>query len=583
MTRFALDLSFGAALIGENRTRFRLWAPAKASVGLKIEGRKTQVMRPLPGGWFEAEADCGAGALYRYQVDDLLVPDPASRAQAGDVHGPSRVIDPGAYSWQISEWMGRPWEEAVIYEVHVGLMGGFKGLIERLPELADLGVTAVELMPIAEFPGRRNWGYDGVLPFAPDAAYGSPDDLKALVDRAHALGLMMILDVVYNHFGPDGNYLPAYAPGFFREDLPTPWGGAVDFRRPEVSRFFTENALYWLHEYRLDGLRLDAVHAIAPPEWLDTMGRALRAATEPGREIHLILENEENSAARLTGPFDAQWNDDFHNVLHVLLTGETGAYYLDFADRPAERLARCLAEGFIYQGEASPNHAGKPRGEPSAHLPPTAFISFLQNHDQIGNRAFGERLTLLSDLEALKAATALLLLCPQIPLIFMGEEAGARSPFGFFTDFHDQLADAVREGRRKEFAKFPAFADPEERERIPDPNAPETFERSRPAPGPDAAAWRAFYKDLLALRRAEIAPRLRGAFALQARAVGAKAVVAAWRMGDGTRLSIAVNLSGESAPPDGAPRSKPLFSFGQADPCNLSPHSFTAWLDPVHD
>jgi maltooligosyltrehalose trehalohydrolase len=579
MTGYARDLSFGAALIAENRARFRLWAPAKSSVLLEIDGRPVHPMQAVGDGWFEAEADCSAGARYLFRVDNLLAPDPASRAQSQDVHGPSVVVDPLAYRWRTPDWRGRPWEEAVIYEVHVGLMGGFKGVAERLPELADLGVTAVELMPIAEFPGARNWGYDGVLPYAPDSAYGSPDELKALIDRAHELDLMVFLDVVYNHFGPDGNYLSAYAPGFFREDVHTPWGGAVDFRRPEVSNFFIENALYWTQEYRFDGLRFDAVHAIAPSEWLDEMAEAVRAAAEPGRHVHLILENEENSAARLTGPFDAQWNDDFHNVLHVLLTGETGAYYQDFADCPAERLARCLSEGFIYQGDPSPNHDGKLRGEPSAHLPPTAFVSFLQNHDQVGNRAFGERLTLLAHPDALSAATALLLLSPQIPLLFMGEDIASRSPFLFFTDFQDQLADAVREGRRKEFAKFPAFADPEQRARIPDPNARDTFERSRVQPDPSAADWLAFYKALLAIRHANIAPRLKGASSLGARAIGPKGVVAGWRMADGAALTLAVNLDAESIPFGPPSSGKPLYVFGAMEAGELKGHSFAAWLD----
>ena len=322
MTGFAHDLPFGATLIGEHGARFRLWAPAASSVLLEIDGEAAKTMQAAGDGWFEADANCSAGARYLYRVDDLLVPDPASRAQSPDVHGPSVVVDPRAYVWRTPKWMGRPWEETVLYEVHAGLLGGFKGVTEHLSDLVDLGVTAVELMPIADFPGARNWGYDGVLPYAPDSTYGPPDALKALVDRAHELGLMIFLDVVYNHFGPDGNYLPTYAPGFFREDLHTPWGGAIDFRRPEVARFFTENALYWTQEYRFDGLRFDAVHAISEPAWLDEMANTVRVAAEPGRHIHLIVENEENSVTRLRSPFDAQWNDDFHNVLHVLLTGE---------------------------------------------------------------------------------------------------------------------------------------------------------------------------------------------------------------------------------------------------------------------
>jgi malto-oligosyltrehalose trehalohydrolase len=580
MTAFARRLPFGAELIGEDRTRFRLWAPSRQAVAVEIENQKASPMRAEGEGWFAVEAACGAGARYRYRFDDqLAAPDPAARAQGPDVHDPSVVIDPRAYAWRTPDWLGRPWEEAVIYEAHAGLLGGFKGVAERLPDLADLGVTAVELMPIADFSGRRNWGYDGVLAYAPDAAYGSPDDLKALIDRAHDLGLMMVLDVVYNHFGPDGNYLPAYAQEFFRDDLHTPWGGAIDFRRSEVRRFFTENAIYWVEEYRFDGLRFDAVHAIGDPAWLDETAAAVRSAVTPGRHVHLILENEQNSAARLAGPFDAQWNDDFHNVMHVLLTGETGAYYQDFADRPAERLARCLAEGFVYQGEPSANHDGERRGEPSGGLPTTAFVSFLQNHDQTGNRGLGERLTALADPDALKAAAALMLLGPQIPLLFMGEEVGSRTPFLFFTDFHDALADAVREGRRKEFAKFPAFSDPQARRRIPDPNARDTFEQSRPAPGPDAGVWRAFYKDLLTLRRTQIVPRLKGTRAMEAAAVGEKAVFAAWRMGDGARLSLAVNLDGATVPFDRSPHAQPLYSHGEILPGALSRYSAIAWLE----
>jgi maltooligosyltrehalose trehalohydrolase len=532
------------------------------------------------GGWFEATTGAAPGDRYRFRLSNgQAIPDPAARAQGTDVHDPSLLVDPKAYAWRNEAWRGRPWEEAVIYEVHAGLLRGFKGVAEILPALAELGVTAIELMPIADFPGRRNWGYDGVLPYAPDAAYGSPTDLKALVDRAHDLGLMVFLDVVYNHFGPDGNFLPAYASAFFRDDVQTPWGGAIDFRRPEVRRFFIENAVYWTQEFRFDGLRFDAVHAITERDFLVDMAAAIRAAAGGQRHIHLMLENEHNCSSLLEKSFEAQWNDDVHNVLHVLLTGETGAYYQDFADRPAERLARCLKEGFIYQGEPSPNHDGAPRGEPSGHLPPTAFIAFLQNHDQVGNRALGERLIALANLEALKAASALLLLGPQIPLLFMGEEIGSRSPFLFFTDFHDDLADAVREGRRKEFAKFPAFADPEQRDRIPDPNAPETFERSRPLENAESATWRAFYKHLIDLRRTHIVPRLKGALAEGARVLGGKAVTAAWRMGDGARLTIALNLDETPVTFADRPAATPLHVQGALDHDRLAAHSFAAWIE----
>jgi maltooligosyltrehalose trehalohydrolase len=500
----------------------------------------------------------GPGSRYRFGLPDgRRVPDPASRFQPDGVNGPSCVIANDSYRWRHGDWRGRPWHEAILYELHVGVMGGYAGVRERLPALASLGITAIELMPIAEFPGSRNWGYDGVLPFSPSRAYGSPDELKALVDEAHGLGLMMFLDVVYNHFGPVGNYLPAYAPDFFREDLHTPWGAAIDFRRAEVRRFFVENALYWLGEFRFDGLRLDAVHAISEQGWIPEMAAEIHAAF-PGRYVHLVLENEHNLAQPLREGVNAQWNDDFHNVMHVLLTGETMAYYGAFAEQPGQSLARSLAEGFVYQGQASSYHGGAARGTPSADLPPTAFVNFLQNHDQIGNRALGERLICLTDPQSLRAAIALLLLSPFVPLIFMGEERGATSPFLFFTDFDGDLANAVREGRRKEFAGFPAFTNAESRQSIPDPNAPETFMASGlDAAAPTAQAWRAFYRTLLTLRRERIIPLLPNIRSSGAIAVGAKAVLARWTSGE-SQLVIAANLGDEPVSAE-LPREKPLW------------------------
>jgi maltooligosyltrehalose trehalohydrolase len=441
----------------------------------------------------------------------------------------------------------------VIYELHVGLCGGFAGVAARLPELAKLGVTVIELMPIADFPGTRNWGYDGVLPYAPDAAYGSPDELKSLIDTAHGLGLSVMLDVVYNHFGPDGNYLGAYASPFWRHDLTTPWGDAIDFRHDPVRRFFIENALHWLLEYRFDGLRFDAVHAIQDAGFLAAMAAEIRAAVPPGRHVHLVMEHEGNAASLLrAGPgkpgYDAQWADDLHHCLHVLLTGEREGYYEDYLAAPATMLARCLSEGFGFQGEVS-SHTGAPRGEPSAHLPPTAFVICLQNHDQIGNRALGERLTTLAHPDALRAATALLLLTPQIPLLFMGQEWGAETPFLFFTDHHGELAEAVRQGRRREFAKFAAFADPARRKQIPDPNAITTFEASRPDPAaPGHAAWLALHRDLLAIRARDIAPHMEGARSIDAEALGETGVRASWRLGNGAVLTIGANFGGTALP-----------------------------------
>jgi maltooligosyltrehalose trehalohydrolase len=548
--------SFGAQLLqashGGNHTRFRLWAPSAQAAAVVIG----DVLHPLQAqadGWYEADIACGAGTHYKFETTNqdgnvLRFADPASRAQAGDVHDASIVLDPLAYHWQFPLWHGRPWHETVLYELHVGVLGGFEAVQHKLAALAELGITAIELMPVADFPGPRNWGYDGVLPYAPDASYGTPEQLKALIDTAHGLGMMVFLDVVYNHFGPDGNYLGAYAKDFFRDDIHTPWGQAIDFRKREVRDFFTENALYWLKEYRFDGLRFDAVHMISEQDWLVEMGQRIREAIHHDRHVHLVLEHDGN-AARLLGnttdaPFNAQWNDDGHHVLHTLLTGETDHYYRDYSDQPAEKLARCLAEGFVYQGERTITR-DEPRGESSAHLPSSAFVLFIQNHDQIGNRAFGDRLTTTARPAALRAAQALVLLSPQIPLLFMGEEIGATQPFLFFTSHTDELAKAVRDGRRQEFAAFAAFADPEQREKIPDPNHPDTLLRSIPLPGADATQSHAWIQALLATRRKQLFHRLKDSTALGAYALGDAAVTARWRLGDGTVLAIAINLSAQ--------------------------------------
>ena len=547
---YAAKLPFGAELLDGGGTRFSLWAPALQQAWLELEGAAALPMLRDEEGVFQVTADCGAGSRYRFRVSDQLsVPDPASRAQAGGVHGHSVVVDPRAYAWTHQDWNGRPWPGSVIYELHVGCYGGsFAEVARRLPHLQELGVSAVELMPIADFSGSRNWGYDGVLPYAPSAAYGTPDELKALIDTAHGLGLCIYLDVVYNHFGPDGNYLHSYAPQFFDEQRASPWGASIDFGRPQVREFFIANALYWLMEYRFDGLRLDAVHAIGDNSFLDELAARVRATVEPGRQVHLILENEHNDAGRLARGYDAQWNDDGHNVLHVLLTGETESYYRNYGEAPAAKLARCLAEGFVYQGEASPSHDGKPRGTRSAHLAPTRFVLFLQNHDQVGNRAMGERLGALTQPQALRAAIALLLLSPQIPLLFMGEEFAAEQPFLFFTDFHEELADAVREGRRKEFAAFAAFASPQKRAAIPDPNAESTF-RSSCLPGQAKPGAQSecldYYRRLLGIRNELIAPALGDVSSLGAEAVGPAAVAAQWRLDGGAVLWIAINLGAE--------------------------------------
>jgi maltooligosyltrehalose trehalohydrolase len=581
---FSRTLPFGAQPSGADHTRFRVWAPSAAAVDVVVpsnpsDTRSTSAadvvlpMSAVEEGWFELEAAYRTGTRYYYRIhaegdkaEPLNVPDPASRFQPDDVHGASEVIAPADYAWQHPEWRGLPWEETVLYELHVGAFGGYRGVIDKLPEIKALGVTAIELMPLNDFPGARNWGYDGVLPFAPDASYGRPEDLKALIDAAHGLGLMVFLDVVYNHFGPDGNYLHAYAASFFKEGTHTPWGPAIDFDRPQVRDFFFENALYWLLEYRFDGLRLDAVHAIDNDGWLRELSERVHSTVSQGRYVHLVLENERNTSSLLVHHFQAQWSDDAHNTLHVLLTGERESYYEAFATEPLHKLARVLGEGFVYQGEPSPIHDGAPRGEPSGSLPPSAFVFFLQNHDQTGNRAFGDRLRSLTDDDSLRAATALMLLSPQIPMLFMGEETGSRQPFCFFTGYTGALADAVREGRRKEFAKFAAFNDPEQRARIPDPNDVATFTLSQPfgshidQDAEDRDAWRGFYHDALAVRHQHVIPGLIGG----ARALGAQvidgAIVARWRLSNGNRLTVAINLSERDA---NVPPCPPRDAMGQ--------------------
>lgn len=531
-------MPYGAKPLGDGKVRFRLWAPDMDAVSIECDDGHTSTMRSLDDGWFECVCAAEPGTGYRFRLrDDLAVPDPASRLQrGGDVHGYSVVVDPKAYAWRHDHWQGRPWRETVLYELHVGAFGGFSGVRDALPRLAALGVTAIELMPIAEFAGERNWGYDGVLPFAPAAAYGTPDELKAMIDEAHGMGLMVFLDVVYNHFGPEGNYLGAYASPFFEGDTPTPWGASVGVSTPQVGDYFVHNALYWLDEYRFDGLRFDAVHAIGNPAWLGSLAARVRAAVGPERHVHLVLENEANQA-HLLGPgrFDAQWNDDFHNAMHVLLTDESEGYYAHYRP-PMEKLLRSLREGFAFQGEAM---GAKRRGEPSGHLPAARFVNFLQNHDQVGNRALGDRLTTLVPPETMEAALALLLLAPFVPMLFMGEEWGSRTPFLFFTDFPDEaLRKAVREGRRKEFEGFTGFSG----EDIPDPGLEDTFLRS--IPERDLARdeeRRELVRELIAVRQEHVSPHIDEARGLRAEPLGERAFVAAWSLG-GRTLTLFVNL-----------------------------------------
>lgn len=544
--------AWGAVPLPDGRTRFRLWAPGVETVSLRLPDG--DLAMPGAEGWYEIATEAPEGTPYSFVLPDgLVVPDPASRRQQGDVHGPSLVTA----APRITPWAGRRWEEAVIYELHVGTFseeGTFRGATEHLGELAELGVTAVEIMPVAQFGGDRGWGYDGVLPYAPHCAYGSPEELRALVETAHDHGMMVLLDVVYNHFGPDGNYLHAFAPQFFDETRHTPWGAGIDYTQPPVRRFFIENALYWLEAYGFDGLRLDAVDQIrdaTEPELLVELATEIRARITD-RAVHLTTEDNRNAAhlheraADGSVPlYTAEWNDDFHNAAHVCVTGETEAYYADFDTDRWQLLGRSLAEGFGYQGEASRD--GCPRGEPSAHLPPAAFVDFLQNHDQVGNRAFGERLSALTDAGTMEALTAILLLSPHIPLIFMGDEYGETRPFCFFAGFEGDLGQAVTEGRRKEFADFAAFSSGDT-SKVPDPIARETFLASkldrRRRETPEGKARLDLTRRLLRLRAEQIVPRLPGTGANSGRLLLAEAGALAvdWQL-DGALLQLRANLS----------------------------------------
>jgi maltooligosyltrehalose trehalohydrolase len=529
---------FGARLT-DNGATFGLWAPAAKRVDLLLD--QPQPMPRGSDGWFSIDiAGIKAGARYKFRIDDGIdVPDPASDFQPEDVNGPSEVIDHTRFQWQATDWRGRPWHETVLIESHVGTFtreGSYRAMIGKLDHLAETGINALELMPLADFAGRRNWGYDGVLWYAPDGAYGRPDDLKALIDAAHQRGMMMFLDVVYNHFGPEGNYLGRYAPTFFTQSH-TPWGSAIDYRVPEVRAFAIENALHWLRDYRFDGLRLDAVNQILgegdDASLLHELSAAVgELAEQSGRHIHLVLENGDNIASLLDateapprGKYRAQWNDDYHHVWHVLLTGEA------------------LASGFVYQGETSAFWGNKPRGEPSGQLAPTAFVNFLQNHDQIGNRPLGDRLESLAGANGIEAALAVTLLAPMPPMLFMGEEWGSKAPFPFFCDFHGELALAVRQGRRREYA----WAYARYGEEIPDPLDVTTFQsavldwQSRETSAGQKRL--SLVQRLLKVRHREIVPRLEGAAFGGAQAQDNGMLTASWRMGDGTKLHLLANLS----------------------------------------
>lgn len=560
-----IERRFGQQL-GEDGVLFSLWAPNARSVDLICDGQHS--MSESGDGWFSLHRpEAKAGSRYKFLIDgETSVPDPASHFQPEDVGGPSEVIDQSAYRWSKSDWRGRPWEDAIFLETHVGAYtfgGTYRDMIGKLDHIADTGFTALELMPLADFSGQRNWGYDGVLWYAPDHSYGRPDDLKALMDEAHTRGLMVFLDVVYNHFGPEGNFLHRYASKFFCATK-TPWGDAIDYRVPEVRSFAVQNALHWLEHYRFDGLRLDAVHALAEPggnQLLAELSYAVgELADRTGRHVHLVLENDDNRAALLDpdqdppgGKYRAQWNDDYHHAWHVLLTGENAGYYGDYAS-PEQKLLTALTSGFAYQGEASAHRGGAARGEPSGALPPGAFVNFLQNHDQIGNRPLGDRLEICATTAPIEAALAITLLAPMQPLLFMGEEWGTQSPFPFFCDFHGDLAKAVREGRRREFrSAYERYGD-----EIPDPLDEMTFASAKlnwSELNEEAHRKRhQFVQRLLDIRRREIVPRLRGSRFIPRPADNA---LAQWTMGDGTTLTLVANLSSE-------PRARADSDFGRS-------------------
>ena len=590
-------MPFGSQLV-PGGVCFQLWAPDLARVTLQPEGMSALPMARRPDG-FHAVTVPGltAGARYRFRLpDDRLIADPASRYQPEGVEGPSQVTDPGAYIWQNPQWQGRPWEEAIFYEIHPGAFtpeGTWAAAQRRLRDLADLGITALQIMPVAQSYGAFNWGYDGVLWYAPSAAYGPPEAFKAFIDAVHGLGLMVCLDVVYNHFGPVGNHLSELGPAFSASHE-SPWGPGLNLDGPGsemVREFICQNALYWLREFRLDGLRIDAAHMIfddSPRHLLAELTERARRA-HPGRSLHLIAENSDNEARWLTREasgepkfFTAQWNDDLHHALHAAATGEVTGYYADFApDEPGfSRIGRALAEGYTFQGEHK-RHEERNCGTPSAHLPPTAFVSYMQNHDQVGNRVTGSRIHHYAPPEAVRAFSTVVLLAPQIPLLFMGEEVAARTPFPFFSDMPPELRQDILEGRKEELLKTPEPEDP----RRPDPDAtldpcdPASFQAAKlnhsETPEEPGAEWRAFVRELIALRQQEIVPRLRGigGHAGSYIKTGPLAVCVTWAMGDGSRLRLRLNLSEQAQwglPP---PESRLLRREGEAGPDRLGPWS----------
>jgi maltooligosyltrehalose trehalohydrolase len=557
----AYPLSWGAQ-VSNDGVRFKLWAPAarKVFVAIVEPAERIVPMEPAGLGWYEVtDRDCSAGARYFFEIDGTRrVPDPAARFAPDGPAAASEVIDPSTFRWPERKFPPSA-EAMVFYELHVGTFtpsGTYAEAAEHLDHLIDLGVTAVELMPLAERPGARNWGYDGVLWYAPAHRYGRPDDLKTFIAAAHSRGLSVLLDVVYNHFGPQDNYLGSYAPEFFTKAHHTPWGNAIDYgaaNNEPVRRFAIENACYWLSEYDFDGLRLDATQEIYDDSATHILRElAMEAHRAKDRPVYLVVENDENDPRAFERGYDAQWNDDVHHAVHVALTGEGDGYYEDFTADPVGLLGRALTQGFAFQGEPSAFRGGRRRGGPTGGVALSRFINFLQNHDQIGNRAFGERITALASPEAVRAALVTMLLAPSPPLLFMGEEWAASAPFLYFCDFEPGLSKLVTEGRRKEFARFARFADPAARERIPDPSSPATFERSildwSELEQPQHRRTLELYRELLRIRRAEIVPRIADLTGRAARyeRQGDRGLRCTWRLADDAVLVLEANFASRS-------------------------------------
>ncbi|MDJ0626234.1 MAG: malto-oligosyltrehalose trehalohydrolase [Candidatus Caenarcaniphilales bacterium] len=540
-------LQFGPQVTDEG-VFYRLWAPSIQDVKVTINKQTPLQLNKSNDGWHQLLVkDSKAGDKYKFIIDnDLSVPDPASRQQDKDIHDES-LVPVNSFDWQDLAWEGKDWEEAIIYELHVGTFtpkGDFLSIIDKLDHFVELGITAIQLMPIADFPGKRNWGYDGVLLYAPDTSYGTPDDLRQLIQSAHKKGLMVFLDVVYNHFGPDGNYLWCYAQEFFSDKHETPWGQAINLQNKTVREFYIQNTLYWLNEFHFDGLRFDAVHALiddSDKHFLKELAERVRTETF-GRKVHLILENEKNQAKYLERDkqdqpvlYTAQWNDDFHHCLRCLATGENSGYYKNYQENIQDKLLRSLIEGFVFQGEGFDYKTVKLRGEKSDHLPLQSFVNFIQNHDHVGNRAFGERIGADCNSKTLQTLIALYLLCPSIPMLFMGEEWNSNNPFMYFCDFSGDLAEAIREGREKEFSEFPEFADPTERNKIPDPIAEETFIRSKlnwsELKENEHKTFFEIYKTLMRLRKKYIIPFLKdstGKLKVQAKKISDQEIEVIW-------------------------------------------------------